>query len=493
MRDARAPHVVGWAGEASGRRLDMHKCDSPTSACAASATARCRDLAGCDVVELKCHNATHCARAVLRRAWSGWGAPDYLHLQLKQCRQIARDALATKPHSALPRGTLDFWSEHTCEEYADGGHGRPQLGGVVQEAPSLDGCPPRDADFIILAYQSRADKMTCAFASSLAFHRLPATVLGWDPDGPKRPKFYFFAGKIYALVRYLSSCALPAHAVVLISDTDVVAQADLASLRSRTLSLLASQSASAVVGTEIRCLPHTASERARRHAELLRPGMPASWPRCLNAGQLAGRVPAVLDLLNRTCRSCRLHGVEPRTYWRRFHREYSWVLKSEGSLFRNQPEMTEAYLGSAKADGLTLDFEQLLFHSNHWQDPRRDVYLDEAAALLRSRRTNSTPAFLHYNGYTKEGTVWRWPVSIDSVMTFQRTRHAADEFGCARDRHALNCTEAAHARRRAALESFLERNLTFVDHLHRRRRVDWRQLCATAPPSWKKALGQPTR
>ena len=166
------------------------------------------------------------------------------------------------------------------------------------------------------------------------------------------------------------------------------------------------------------------------------------------------------------------------------------MLKSEGSLFRNQPEMTEAYLGSAKADGLTLDFEQLLFHSNHWQDPRRDVYLDEAAALLRSRRTNSTPAFLHYNGYTKEGTVWRWPVSIDSVMTFQRTRHAADEFGCARDRHALNCTEAAHARRRAALESFLERNLTFVDHLHRRRRVDWRQLCATAPPSWKKALGQ---
>ena len=116
MRDARAPHVVGWAGEASGRRLDMHKCDSPTSACAASATARCRDVAGCDVVELKCHNATHCARAVLRRAWSGWGARDYLQLQLKQSHQIARDALATKPHSALPRGTLDFWSEHTCEE-----------------------------------------------------------------------------------------------------------------------------------------------------------------------------------------------------------------------------------------------------------------------------------------------------------------------------------------------------------------------------------------
>ena len=71
--------------------------------------------------------------------------------------------------------------------------------------------------------------------------------------------------------------------------------------------------------------------------------------------------------------------------------------------------MLSTAVGSAKADGLTLDFEQLLFHSNHWQDPRRDVYLDEAAALLRSRRTNSTPAFLHYNGYTKEGTVWRWP------------------------------------------------------------------------------------
>ena len=42
----------------------------------------------------------------------------------------------------------------------------------------------------------------------------------------------------------------------------------------------------------------------------------------------------------------------------------------------------------------------------------------------------------------------------------------------------------------AALESFLERNLTFVDHLHRRRRVDWRQLPWMAPPSWKKALGQ---
>ena len=55
-------------------------------------------------------------------------------------------------------------------------------------------------------------------------------------------------------------------------------------------------------------------------------------------------------------------------YRDRFHREYSWVLKSEGSLFRNQPEMTEAYLGSTKADGLTLDFEQLLFHSNHWQE-----------------------------------------------------------------------------------------------------------------------------
>ena len=66
------PRVVGWAGEASGRRLDVHKCGSLTSQCAASATARCRDVAGCDVVELKCHNATHCARgAAARVVWLG--------------------------------------------------------------------------------------------------------------------------------------------------------------------------------------------------------------------------------------------------------------------------------------------------------------------------------------------------------------------------------------------------------------------------------------
>ena len=203
----------------------MHKCDTPTSQCAASATARRRDVAGCDVVD-SVHNAAALRRAVLRRAWSGWGAPDYLQLQLKQCRQIARDALATKPHSALPRATLDSWSEHTREEYADGG-GRPQLGGVVREAPSLDGCrrvelrlhhprvpePPRQDDVRLCPRSPSA--------------RPPATVLGWDPDGPGAAEILLrLCGQdLRAHPLPSPSAPLPAHAVVLISDTDVVAQA----------------------------------------------------------------------------------------------------------------------------------------------------------------------------------------------------------------------------------------------------------------------------
>ena len=121
------PRVVGWpASPAAGSTSTSA---ARYLACAASATARCRDVAGCDVVG---SSATMRRTAPLRAAarGSGWGAPIICTCSSSSAARL-RDALATAAQR-ITACDADFWSEHTCEEYADGGHGRPQLGGVVR-------------------------------------------------------------------------------------------------------------------------------------------------------------------------------------------------------------------------------------------------------------------------------------------------------------------------------------------------------------------------
>ena len=125
-----------------------------------------------------------------------------------------------------------------------------------------------------------------------------------------------------------------------------------------------------------------------------------------------------------------------------------------------------------------LDHAALLVHNHHWVDPKVELrFVDNHTAKLHSLRTDSTPAFLHYNGYTKQPRRFRWPFSVDSMATLQRIRH--------QERHPVE------AIRRSRFDAWLEHSARILDVQFRRQRgLSWPVLCGhdTLQDSWQRAI-----
>tara|TARA_B100000780_G_scaffold114036_1_gene79896 strand:+ start:110 stop:682 length:573 start_codon:yes stop_codon:yes gene_type:complete len=126
--------------------------------------------------------------------------------------------------------------------------------------------------------------------------------------------------------------------------------------------------------------------------------MPKKWPRCLNTGNIVGRVPEAIDMLNQTCVPCRT-GLSVNEIFRRYTRAYSQQVTSW--IYSEQAELMRLYLAKpANVTGWVLDFKQRLFHPNFWYASGRDVAVLPDGRLM-NRHTRSVSAFIHYNGDSK--------------------------------------------------------------------------------------------
>jgi len=123
-------------------------------------------------------------------------------------------------------------------------------------------------------------------------------------------------------------------------------------------------------------------------------------PRCLNTGNFVGRVRDVAQMLNQTCRPCRLQGLDIE----QVHRRYATAYTAQVSdwIYSEQAELMRLYLERPPNEtGWVLDYGQRLFHPNFWFRIGSDVRWLPRQKRLRNLWSRTEPAFVHYNGNTK--------------------------------------------------------------------------------------------
>ena len=123
-------------------------------------------------------------------------------------------------HSMLPLMDRKKWERYGCSEFAAPvGHQLPKVGVAhcsqdSSSAADRGHCPPRGRrapSLLILGYQNGPSPWLCSFLQTLGHHGVSATILGWEPLGgvKRHRRDYYFADKIYSMLRFLLTCQLP--------------------------------------------------------------------------------------------------------------------------------------------------------------------------------------------------------------------------------------------------------------------------------------------
>lgn len=359
--------------------------------------------------------------AILRASYTTWGArAPSLQPQVSACRELAAEARSgkVKPGDWLPKHRRQRWRELYCDEYAAvAGDALPDLGYTLPAlAPTASAqCPPASVEFVLITYQNGPSSWLCTFLRTLAYRRVPITVLGWQPyDFSRNNNVFYFTDRVYTTLRYLESCPqLSPNATVMFCDADEMLQLGLETLLRRTQELYLSTKASVVISAEARCMPEKLGKLAWAHSEAIA-HMHKKWPRCLNTGNFVGRVGAVIDMLRQICRPCR-DGLPIEQVFRRYTRAYSAQVSDW--IYSEQAELMRLHLARpSNVSGWVLDFQQRLFHPNFWFNTQADTRVLRDGRI-RNFHTGSVPGFIHYNGNSKTAWVGRHsPSSLSAAL-----------------------------------------------------------------------------
>ncbi len=296
------------------------------------------------------------------------------------------------------------WRTSYCDEYsAVGNNSLPDLGYHLPLAPAADvACPAALGKLTIVTYQNGPSPWLCTFLRTFGYHDVPVVVLGWQPGlFSRNNNVFYFTDRVYTTLRFLLACgqqSFRSDGSFMFCDTDEMLQVGMDELNRLTQEVYDATRSSVVISAEARCMPDRLGSRAFAHSDQAVPGMPKKWPRCLNTGNIVGRVPEVIDMLNQTCVPCR-SGLSVHEIFRRYTRAYSQQVVDW--IYSEQAELMRLYLAKpANATGWILDFKQRLFHPNFWFAAGRDVAVMPDGRLMNTF-TRSVPAFIHYNGDSK--------------------------------------------------------------------------------------------
>lgn len=472
--------VFGAAGHALGLRLrDVSPCataDCSDAVKLCASTPRCDTvetrLPAKDIVRRRRRNGTPILPpsplAILRASWQKWGAHDEsLSQEVEHCQTLARQARRILPGEWLPKQRRLHWQQRYCDEYVSTSNSLPDFGRdlLPSEMHAVSGrapvCPPRNVKLFVVTYQNGPSPWLCSFLRTLGYRDLHIMVLGWQPKEFRRANnVFYFTDRVYTLLRYLLACQaqLAPDTSVMFCDSDELyqLQGGLSELTKRTQSLYSATGASVVISAEARCMPNRLGPAAWAHSEAVG-HMPKKWPRCLNTGNFVGRMGPTIDMLNRTCIPCR-SGLPVTEVFKRYTRAYSYQVKSW--IYSEQAELMRLYLAQpANATGWILDYEQKLFHPSFWFTAAYDTKV-LSDGRIRNRHTGSTPAFMHYNGDSKQ--TWKEAFSPKALA------------------HALRraYVDRTSDTRLAALGSYLRKGVYFLGPTFERDEgVSWADIC----------------
>ena len=415
--------LVGAVGDAAGGSLRQLNCGLPWCTDALQA---CISHPRCDTLEMRLPAPRLAAMierrrkrgkpplppqpsvAILRTAYRQWGAPNAPGLQneVRLCEMQAQSARngVTSPGSWWSLARRAKWRTSYCDEYsAVGNDSLPDLGYHLPLTPAADAaCPAAQAKITIVTYQNGPSPWLCTFLRTFGYHNVPVIVLGWQPDlFSRNNNVFYFTDRVYTTLRFLLACGQQSFqpgGSFMFCDTDEMLQVGMDDLTRLTQEVYDATRSSVVVSAEARCMPNRLGGLAFAHSDQTVPGMPKKYPRCLNTGNIVGRVPAAIDMLNQTCVPCRT-GLSVNDIFRRYTRAYSQQVA--GWIYSEQAELMRLYLSKpANATGWVLDFRQRLFHPNFWFASGHDMSVLPDGRLM-NRHTQSVPAFIHYNGDSK--------------------------------------------------------------------------------------------
>ena len=92
-------------------------------------------------------------------------------------------------------------------------------------------------------------------------------------------------------------------------------------------------------------------------------------------------------------------------------------------VYSEQAELMKLYLQRpSNASGWILDYGQKLFHPNFWFTSNHDAVVLPDGRLM-NRHTQSTPAFIHYNGDSKR--TWKGAYSPQALSRALRRAYVA--------------------------------------------------------------------
>ena len=427
--------IVGAVGDAAGELLRRMPC---AEARCEDAVRACAALARCDTVEVRLVDQRPRRRgrkpppstALLRARYVLWGtyASD-LAPSVRRCKEIALQAHNTSIGDWWALSRRAAWRKFYCDEHgASAGMQLPDLGRTLPPRPPVAAhCPPADAKLFVVTYQNSPSAWLCTFLRTLGYLGVPIIVLGWQPTEYVRSNnVFYFTDRVYTTLRYLLACPdLAPDASFMFCDTDELLQVGWAELVARTEEVYAATRARVIVSAEARCMPERLGKQAWAHSDaaISQSGVGSKatakelhkWPRCLNTGNLVGRVPAVVDLLNRTCVPCR-SGLGIDEVYRQYTRAYSAHV--ERWIYSEQAELMRLYLARPPNEsGWALDSGQRLFHPNFWFNDRFDMRVLPDGRLA-NKHTQSTPAFVHYNGDSKR--TWHGGAAPEAVAAALR-------------------------------------------------------------------------
>ena len=415
--------LVGAVGAAAGASLRQLTCALPYCSDALQA---CIAHPRCDTLEMRLPGPRPAAVierrrkrgrpplpdlpnvAILRAAYQRWGAPKAPELQeeVRLCRLQARAARngVTPPGSWWTPARRARWRTSYCDEYsAAGNDSLPDLGYHLPLAPAAEAaCPAPKGKITIVTYQNGPTPWLCTFLRTFGYHDVPVIVLGWQPTlFSRNNNVFYFTDRVYTTLRFLLACGQQSFqpgGSFMFCDTDEMLQVGMEDLVRLTQEVYDATHSSVAVSAEARCMPDRLGKLSFKHSDQTLPGMPKKWPRCLNTGNIVGRVPEVIDMLNRTCVPCRT-GLSVNEIFRRYTRAYSQQVTRW--IYSEQAELMRLYLAKpANVTGWVLDFQQRLFHPNFWYASGRDVAVLPDGRLM-NRHTRSVSAFIHYNGDSK--------------------------------------------------------------------------------------------
>ena len=476
--------LVGAVGDASGHRLQQMKC---AQAWCVDALQACIAHPKCDTLEMRLPGPRPAAVVkrrkekgrpplpdlpnvtFLRASYQRWGSPGApaLHNEVAICKMMSASSRSglTPPGAWTSPTKRSKWRTAYCDEYtASGDDQLPDLGRHLPlESTAEAKCPAAQGAITLVTYQNGPSPWLCTFLRTLGYHDVPIVVLGWQPgEFTRNNNVFYFTDRVYTTLRFLLACgerSFSPGGSFMFCDTDELLQVGgMDRLTKLTEEVYAATQSSVVISAEARCMPDKLGKKAFAHSDQAVPGLLKKWPRCLNTGNIVGRVPQVIDMLNQTCKPCRA-GLSVHDVYRRYTRAYSHQVVDW--IYSEQAELMRLYLAKpANESGWILDFQQRLFHPNFWFASDRDTKVLRDGRIM-NKYTGSTPAFIHYNG--------------DSKYTWMN-RHAPAALSAAL-RRAYE--ERTGDTRLARLDTYLRDKVTFLGPtFNHDRSVTFEQICS---------------